>query len=51
MDINLLDKKGTILETENDEKNNYDNGKKVKFEFSTDVKFDKVEVICTSWSE
>lgn len=51
VDINLLDKKGTILETENDEKNNYDNGKKVKFEFSTDVKFDKVEVICTSWSE
>lgn len=45
VDISLLDKEGTIIETQYASAENVSKGQKAKMKFSTDTKFDKIKVV------
>lgn len=47
--INLVDKKGVVVDTEVASTNNWDKGAKHKFEFSTDKTFKKIEIKSCDW--
>lgn len=49
ININLLDKDGVIVETAYDNVSAFSKGAKVRFEFTTDKKFDSTQVIADWW--
>ena len=48
-DISLLDKDGVVVETQSAHTENWKPGDKHRFEFSTDAKFDKMEIENAEW--
>ena len=48
-DINLVDKDGVVVETQNAYTENWKPGDKHRFEFSTDAEFDKIEIEKAEW--
>lgn len=48
-DINLVDKEGVVVQTQNAYTENWKPGDKHRFEFSTDAEFDKIEIEKADW--
>lgn len=48
-DINLVDKDGVVVETQNAYTENWKPGSKNRFKFSTDAEFDKIEIDQAQW--
>ena len=51
LNINLLDKDGVIIESTSASVNNFSEGAKARFEFSTDKSFKKIDIKTIEWSE